>query len=136
MCATAATGSGIAVAITYATAWRNNIWAWVVVGVLTLASAGVSLWLYLQQGSDTTIGGSGTNEVTLGRKSSIGTLRAYASRRNEIALGTRSQIDQLEVTSGLRGPTTDSGAANSPGRRSRTEPEPVITSHDDQQDVG
>lgn len=134
MFATAVTASGIAVAITYATAWRNNVWAWVAVGTLTLVSAGVSLWLYRQQGSDTA-GGSGTNEVTLGRKSTIGTLRAYASRRNEIALGTRSQINQLEVTSGLLGQTSDSAAAGGPDRRSHTEREPVVTSHEDEQDV-
>jgi hypothetical protein len=32
-----------------ATAWKNNLWAWLTVGVLTLISGMVAVWLYRKQ---------------------------------------------------------------------------------------
>ena len=86
--ATAVTAFGIAIAITYATAWRNNVWAWVAVGVLTLASAGISVWLYRQRQGPDTGDMSDTAEPTIGRKVWAGTVRAIASGHAKAKAGS------------------------------------------------
>ncbi|MBO0805647.1 MAG: hypothetical protein J2P25_21545 [Nocardiopsaceae bacterium] len=101
---TAAITSGIAIAITYATARRNDIWAWVAVGVLTLASAVASVWLYLQQQGPDAAGVSGVAEVAIRRKSRIRAMRADASRHARVDVGPGSDLDTLEVTAGMQAP--------------------------------
>ncbi len=41
--------SGLGVAINLATEWKTNLWAWAAVVVITLLSAGVTLWLTRRQ---------------------------------------------------------------------------------------
>jgi hypothetical protein len=105
--ATAVTTSGIAVAITYATAWRNNVWAWGAVGALTLISAGVAVWLNRQQEDPDTSDVSGTAEVIVRRKNRIEKLRATGSRNAKVDIGSRSYLDTLEVTAGMPATTSD-----------------------------
>jgi hypothetical protein len=46
---TALVGTALAVIINLATEWKNNLWAWLIVALLTVGSAVVSLWLYRRQ---------------------------------------------------------------------------------------
>lgn len=48
--ATATVSSAVAVAVNLATEWKGNLWAWLAVGVLTVISCGVALWLDRRQG--------------------------------------------------------------------------------------
>jgi hypothetical protein len=133
--ATAVTASVITVAITYATAWRNNVWAWVAVGVLTLVSAGVSVWLYRQQQDSDTADISDTAESTVGRKVWAKRVRAIASGHATAKVGSGSHVDTVEAIAGLPARTRDPGTANSPKRRSSVDGEPAAMSDDDGQDV-
>jgi predicted secreted protein len=126
--ATAVTTSGIAVAITYATAWRNNVWGWVAVGVLTLVSAGVSVWLYFQQQGQDTAEVSGIAELTIRRNNKIRKVRANASRHAKVDIGRGSSLGTLQVTAGIQTPRAGSGSADTPQQRSRADREPAAMS--------
>jgi hypothetical protein len=139
---TAVTTSGIAVAITYATAWRNNLWAWVAVGVLTLVSAGVAVWLYHQQEDpdtpdvSSTANMSGSAEVTVGRGAKVRKLvQADALRNAKVDLGPESDTDTIRVTAGLYTPREYPGTANGPEQQSDVEREPIVLSDEIGQDV-
>jgi hypothetical protein len=131
---TAAMTSGVAVAITYATTWRDNAWAWVIVGVLTLLGAGVSVWLYFQQQGPDTADASGVARLTIRGKNKIGTVQADASRNAEVVVGRKSSLDMLQVTAGIQSPQADRRTPDSPQRRPRGERGPAM-SDDDGQDV-
>ncbi|GAA2831700.1 hypothetical protein [Crossiella cryophila] len=63
--ATAMVASGIGVSVNVATELGTNVWAWVAVGVLTLAAAGVALWAQASSAEDDgERGGSVTNSVS------------------------------------------------------------------------
>jgi len=131
---TAAMTSGVAVAITYATAWRDNAWAWAIVGGLTLLGAGVSVWLYFQQQGPDTDGASGIARLTIRGRNKIGTVQADASRNAEVVVGRKSNLDMLQVTAGIQSPRADRGTADSQQRRPRGGLEPAM-SNDDGSDV-
>jgi hypothetical protein len=129
---TAAMTSGVAVAITYATAWRNNAWAWVIVGVLTLVGAGVSVWIYFQQQGHETADASGIARLTIRGRNKIGTVQADASRNAEVVVGRKSNLDMLQVTAGIQTPRADRGTADSPQRQPRGECGPAASDGDGQ----
>jgi hypothetical protein len=111
---TAVITSGIAVAITYATAWRDNVWAWLAVALLTVISAAISVWLYAQQqrpGTDESSATrdintalSGTSDISIGRKAISRRVRARALR-SKITVGDGTYIDEIDVVAG--GPMPD-----------------------------
>jgi hypothetical protein len=100
---TAITASGVAVALNLATAWKNNLWAWLTVGVLTLISGMVAVWLYRKQTAAadelsrrTRVG----NEAEIGRKSRIGRALLEAKQWNRLRTGSRAQIRNLTMRAG------------------------------------
>ena len=105
MLATAVITSAIAVAVTYATAWRDNLWAWIVVVVLTLASGGIALWLYQQQSEAdeqaSAANDSGVAEAQIGRNSTFKRIQVLGGRRGSLRLGANSHADVLQVVGGL-----------------------------------
>jgi hypothetical protein len=96
---TAVITSGIAVAITYATAWRDNIWAWLAVALLTVISAAISVWLYTQQQGSGTDELSGNSHIRLGRRTDARRVRVHAPR-STITVGNRSRIGDIDVVAG------------------------------------
>jgi hypothetical protein len=111
--AAAVVTSGIAVAINYATSDQNNVWAWAIVGALTLASAGASVWLYRQQEGSEPVNVPGTANVNVQRKSQVEKIRTRASGNANVGIGPRSHIGTLDVDAGIRPPREDPG----PGER-------------------
>lgn len=104
--AIAATTSGIALVINYATAWRNNLWAWVAVGVLTLLSGGLSVWVYVQQQPDmppdvSRAGDSRSNELIVGPKGRFRRVQLLARERNRAEFGANAEVGTLQMVAGL-----------------------------------
>jgi hypothetical protein len=58
--------SAVGVAVNLATDWRTNVVAWVVVVVLTLLSAGVTIWLIRRQ-EPSASGWPVVRDATIGR---------------------------------------------------------------------
>jgi hypothetical protein len=114
--AAAVVTSGIAIAINYATSGQNNVWAWAIVGALTLISAGVSVWLYRQADSPDTASVGGNANVNIGRKNRMGKVRADARRDANVNIGAGSQLGELRVTAGTEPPREDPA----PGERDAT----------------
>lgn len=77
--------SGTAIAITYATAWRDNVWAWVAVGMMTLAGAGVSVWTYVRQQDSDMADLPGAATVIISGSGRIKKLRILRGGRKESA---------------------------------------------------
>lgn len=103
--AAAVSTSAIAIVVNYATAWKNNLWAWLAVGVLTLISAGMSLWLYHHQANTTSAAPvSHTNDANFGRNSQLGTVKQVAHHRNRFKTGAKTHIDSLEMRAGVEDP--------------------------------
>lgn len=108
---TAVITSGIAVAITYATAWRDNVWAWLAVALLTVISAAISVWLYAQQQgsgtdepsatSDINTALSGTSDISIGRKVVIPRRVRARALRSKITVGDGTHIDEIDVVAGV-----------------------------------
>jgi hypothetical protein len=96
--AAAITTSVIAIAITYATAWRDNLWAWLTVGLLTILSAGVSVWLYRQQAQpDTSHDVAGPNEAEIGRKASVGLIEQFGGVASRLKVGDGARVGSVRM---------------------------------------
>lgn len=90
--------SVIAIAVTFATAWRDNLWAWLAVGILTMVSAGVSVWLYRQQAHpDPGPGATGANEAEIGRKANVGLVEQFGGVASKLKVGARARVETVRM---------------------------------------
>ncbi len=100
---TAITTSGVAIALNLATEWKTNFWAWLAVGVLTVTSGVVAVWLYRRQTSTAAESshrvGVG-NEAEIGRRSGITRALLEAKQWNRLRTGSRTRIGNLTMRAG------------------------------------
>ena len=100
---TAITSSMIAVALNLATEWKSDFWAWLAVGVLTLTSGGVSVWLNRRQAAATDESSRFAhegNEAEIGRWSRVGRTLLEAKQWNRLHTGSHARIKSLTMRAG------------------------------------
>lgn len=100
---TAITTSAVAAALNLATDWKNNLWAWLAVGVLTLTSGGVAVWLYRKQtaaADELSRRAPVENEAEIGRRSRVGRVLLAAKQRNSLCTGSHTSIKDLTMQAG------------------------------------
>jgi hypothetical protein len=101
--AVAVTTSLVAVAVNLATEWQDNLWAWLVVGVLTLIGAVVSLWLSRRQGAGVDATADGRNELDVRRTETADDIVLMARRGNRMRARSTKINGKLIMQAGVTG---------------------------------